>query len=315
MFAPCRTNLVFINQLGPCRFHSWRPTNQNLNKCLMKVKELAKLTHYFGFHIQRLPDREVIYNHYGGPNKGRHYLRQSKSQKQYEHHNTRHDKVMHMYHQRFKSPHNTITGVTLWIWTSQWGVSEPNLVYNQMGPQLNGDRNSTNRVMESWGMKTVNIDDRTAPRVENLIPHRHKLYQQNFPWLKEPVTNHKVGDADFGWKGEEKIDYGNVPAAASFDHSIMMNSEAAVAAARGQYVPSSAAPTPSKNNNNAAKAAANTSSSATTATPVAAEPKATEKKAAAAPTPTAAAAATTETADKKSEKKTKSKKSSDAADE
>src|SRR3989338_8900090 len=158
MFSATHSNLVFINQLGPCRFHSWKPTNQNLNKILMKVKEKSKLTTYYGFHIQRLPEREAVYSPYGGPNRGRHYVRQSKTGKNFEHHNTRDGKVHTHYHQRFKSPHNTISGITLWLWTSQWGITEPGWGMTGTGVQHNGDRDSTVRNLESWGMKVVNID-------------------------------------------------------------------------------------------------------------------------------------------------------------
>ena len=60
---------------------------------------------------------------------------------------------------------------------------------------------------ECTGQRFIVHDSVTKPRAENFQYHKHKLYAHNFPWIKEPVTNHQYGDADYNWKGTETIDY------------------------------------------------------------------------------------------------------------
>jgi hypothetical protein len=227
--------MVFIQQLGPCRFHSWRPTNANMNKILMKVKERTKLVNYYSHFLLRNPDRYMCYEPLGGPNQGRFFVRQSKSQKQFEHYNTRHDKCNSFYNERFRTPHHTISGVFIWTWVGTYGVSDQQFRSTDTGTLAQKDRSALTQVLESWGSKTVQITDHNSPRIESMMVHRHNLYQHNFPWIKDPITTHEVGDADYSWKERDEFDYGKTRAKdhAAFNHSVMAGAEPAVAKARG----------------------------------------------------------------------------------
>eukprot|EP00331_Platyophrya_macrostoma_P022781 CAMPEP_0176434310 /NCGR_PEP_ID=MMETSP0127-20121128/16599_1 /TAXON_ID=938130 /ORGANISM="Platyophrya macrostoma, Strain WH" /LENGTH=238 /DNA_ID=CAMNT_0017817019 /DNA_START=82 /DNA_END=798 /DNA_ORIENTATION=- len=62
-------------------------------------------------------------------------------------------------------------------------------------------------IMEQWGMKFVVMDELRKPSVVDTMYWKHKLYSHNFPYIRDPVTNARKGDADYSWKGVEKFDY------------------------------------------------------------------------------------------------------------
>ncbi|RNE98908.1 hypothetical protein TraAM80_08547 [Trypanosoma rangeli] len=62
-------------------------------------------------------------------------------------------------------------------------------------------------LLEGWGVKYVLLDEIRKPMVQDSFYVRHQLYAHKFPYIPDPVTDAYYGDADWNWKGTEKIDY------------------------------------------------------------------------------------------------------------
>ena len=207
MLRRSTTVLVFNPATGPMN-GCGHPTNENMDELINYVKHAKKLRQYMGSHFQRIPDREAYYSAYGGPRAGRFTIRRTTTKRQYYHHNATNGRF---------SIHSTNTsnayagvgagGAYRNIWDNQvtgtnsfWDVT-----FKMNAKDLSKDK--ATEWMEGWGTNYKMLDEVTSPKMADLFYQRHALYAQNFPWIKDPIIDGWKGDADYQWKGREKIDY------------------------------------------------------------------------------------------------------------
>ena len=63
-------------------------------------------------------------------------------------------------------------------------------------------------VCEKMGWKFAICDETTnRPCVEDFGYIKHKLYLNNFPWIKDPIVTCLHGDADYQWRQGKEYDY------------------------------------------------------------------------------------------------------------
>lgn len=201
MLRRTSTVLVFNPAVGPAHMCGV-PNNDNMDELIRYVKHAKKLRQFFGSHFQRIPDREAYYGAYGGPRGGRFTIRRTTTKRQYYHHNATHGKfAIHS-----TNTTNAYSGVGTGgmyrnIWDNQvcgtnsfWDVT-----FKMNAKDLSKDKSV--EWMEGWGAKYKLLDEYTQPKMEDLFYQKHALYAHNFPWIKDP------DDADYQWKGDDKIDY------------------------------------------------------------------------------------------------------------
>lgn len=176
-----------------------------LEKIIVNVKERTKRTSYYAGFLMRNPDRELMYAHSGGPKQGRFWIKRRSAKNQHFHWHTTWEKYT-------VTPVNThpwqlLGGIHRCIWDH---TSSSSNVLNDTGFKVtmrNCDKTSAVRHMDMWGLKYTILDERSSPKMIDFSYVRHRLYSQNFPWKKDPVLGPSVGDADYDWKGVEKLDY------------------------------------------------------------------------------------------------------------
>eukprot|EP00744_Colponema_vietnamica_P006605 GILI01009574.1.p1 GENE.GILI01009574.1~~GILI01009574.1.p1 ORF type:complete len:305 (-),score=68.99 GILI01009574.1:164-1078(-) len=277
-------------------------TSTQLERTLVLLKERKKRMRRNGSFLQHYSDRDMFYNLMGGPKGAIFIVERVPDRKNYIHHHSR----AQQYHIRV--------------------VKKRNNAYDQMGHIMrhnqmwDGSHNSTNplydgalrvnwrgvtkdnavAMFERWGVKGMVMDEIMKPNQGDMKYFKHRLYMYNFPWIRDPVTTRDKGDADWSWKGEDKMDYSTYGAKTADSRNDFMSLWRDAVAKHGNGVAAS-------NPVFAEAAKPATSKSATTnvaapkeeakATPVAEKPKEAKKD----------AAAEEEKKEKKSAKKTTEK--------
>ncbi len=181
------------------------PKNATLDRIIINVKEKTKRTSYYGAYITRNPDRELMYAHSGGPKQGRFWIKRQTYKNQYAHWNASWDK--YFVQPMNNNPWQGLGGIHRNIWDHTASSSNSLWDTGFKYTMKNTDKNAACRVMDMWGMKYTLFDERTQPKMIDFSYVRHKLYAHNFPWKKDPVLGAGIGDADYDWRGTEKLDY------------------------------------------------------------------------------------------------------------
>ena len=203
--------MAFINPFMPRVLN--RITPQRLELAMLLIKERRKRIRYLGSMWQHFGDRHFYYSCMGGHNGSRIVLSKTHSRHQYFHPglNSRlGDKQWSVRQVKVKGTQYDLPGgFTRNRWDQSIGgtsvLQDSGFKHNFRGL----GKNECIEFLEQWGMKYVIMDELRRPSVVDTMYWKHKLYTHNFPWIRDPTTNHRIGDVDHSWKGQEKLDYTN----------------------------------------------------------------------------------------------------------
>lgn len=186
-------------------------TSTQLERTLVLLKERKKKMRRHGSYLQHYADRDMYYNLMGGPQGALFIVERVPDRKNYIHHMSRHEQ----YHIRVLKKRNRQydqAGAVLrhhQMWDGTHNSNNP-LFDGGLRVQWRGvTKDNAIAMFERWGVKGVVFDDMVKPNQGDVKYFKHRLYMHNFPWIRDPVTNALKGDADWSWKGEDKLDYSN----------------------------------------------------------------------------------------------------------
>lgn len=186
-------------------------TSTQLERTLVLLKERKKKMRRYGSYLQHYADRDMYYNLMGGPQGAMFVVERVPDRKNYIHHMSRHEQ----YHVRVLKKRNKQydqAGAVLrhhQMWDGTHNSNNP-LFDGALRFQYRGvTKDNAIAMFERWGVKGIVLDDTFKPNQGDVKYFKHRLYLHNFPWIRDPVTTSYKGDADWSWKGEDKIDYSN----------------------------------------------------------------------------------------------------------
>ncbi|EPY35066.1 hypothetical protein STCU_01267 [Strigomonas culicis] len=184
-----------------------RVTPGKLEAVLISLKERKKRLLYNGSMMQHYNDRMFIYTSLGGPKGTKLVVERHHHRTQYMHLNYGRDKMdiraVKIRGTQFDGLGGFArAGYALELTTSNF-LQTPMLT--RFGSFL--ERDKAIEIAEQWGLDYVILDEIRKPHVEDSLYHRHPLFSHNFHWSPEPPTHHRIGDAEYTWRGDEHIDY------------------------------------------------------------------------------------------------------------
>lgn len=191
-----------------------RVTPGRLEATLIFLKERRKRLVYQGSQFMHFSDRMQMFVSQGGVRKGTRYIVEPHHNRAQFHHpgafkgqyDIRSVKTQN-------TQHDMIGGYTRTAWdlsicsTNAFQDGSLKRHFKNISKQEAIDR------VESWGVRYILLDEIRKPRLQDCKYHRHNLYADNFYWTPFPETNHRIGDAEYKWRGNEEIGYGDYGAA------------------------------------------------------------------------------------------------------
>lgn len=184
-------------------------TTTQLERTLVLLKERKKRIRRNGSFLQHYADRDMFYNLMGGPRGALFIVERVPDRKHYIHHLSRHEQ----YHIRVVKKRNNAydqQGTVMrhhQMWDGTHNTTNP-LFDGALRLQMRGiSKDNAIAMFERWGVKGIVMDAFMKPNQGDMKYFKHRLYMYNFPWLRDPITTRDKGDADWAWKGEDKIDY------------------------------------------------------------------------------------------------------------
>lgn len=200
-----------------------RITPQRMELAMLLMKERRKRVRYLGSMWHHFGDRHFLYSIMGGYNGSKIILQKTHTRHQYYHpgmYSRLGDNQWQVRSIRTKgNQYDLFGGYTRNRWdqtiAGNNAINDSGLKHHFRGM----GKNEAIEFLEQWGLKYVVIDELRKPLVVDTVYWRHKLYAHNFPWIRNPVTNHTVGDADYAWKGVEKLDYSSYGATSKTGNS------------------------------------------------------------------------------------------------
>ncbi|EAN88452.1 hypothetical protein C3747_10g568 [Trypanosoma cruzi] len=184
-----------------------RITPQRLELTLMLIKERKKKLRYLGSYLQHYNDRTFLYNAMGGL-KGTKFILERHHHRAQFCHPTLHSERYDVRTVKLKgSQFDQLGNFTRNTWDCS--IATTNLFQDATFRRhlTSVHKDEAIALLEGWGVKYVLLDEIRKPRVQDSIYVRHHLYAHKFPYIPDPVTNAYYGDADWKWKGDQKIDY------------------------------------------------------------------------------------------------------------
>lgn len=185
-----------------------RITPQRMELATILVKERRKRVRYLGSMWHHFGDRHCLYSSIGGYDGSVMILTKTNKRNQYHHPGMWTKNTWQLRQVKKKGGmYDNYMGYTRDRWDQQLFSTS---LFNEgnFKRHFRGMKQDTAlEFMEAWGFKFVVMDELRKPSVVDTMYWKHKLYAHNFPWIRDPVTNSRVGDADYAWKGTEKLDY------------------------------------------------------------------------------------------------------------
>ncbi|ORC87032.1 uncharacterized protein TM35_000241820 [Trypanosoma theileri] len=210
-----------------------RITPERLELTLILIKERKKKLRYLGSYLQHYNDRMFLYNGMGGLKGSKFIIERHHHRAQFSQATLHRDRYSVRSIKLKGSQFDQLGNFTRNTWdcsTASTNVfQEP--TFRRHLSAIHKDEAIA--FLEGWGVKYVLLDEIRKPSVEDSIYIKHKLYADKFSYIPFPVTNAYYGDADWKWKGNEKIDYSNYGATVKDDRNTFRSLwSAAVSAAR-----------------------------------------------------------------------------------
>jgi hypothetical protein len=209
-----------------------RITPQRMELAMILMRERRKRVRYLGSMWHHFGDRHWLYSIMGGYNGSKIILHKTTSRHQYYHPGLYSRLGENQWSVRAVKTkgvqYDLFGGFTRNRWdqtiAGHNAINDSSLKHHARGM----GKNEAIEFLEQWGLKYVVIDELRKPNVVDTVYWRHKLYAHNFPFIRNPVTNHRKGDADYEWKGEEKLDYSSYGATSKVGNSFTTLWNAAV---------------------------------------------------------------------------------------
>lgn len=202
------TSVCRIFGINPCMPRVLtRITPNKLELSMIMIKERRKRVRYLGSMWHHFGDRHFLYQTMGGVNGSKIILHRSHGRHQYHHPSKYHDKWSV---RQIKMQGQQYAGFGGYH-KDRMNLQTVGTNFFQDGPLKRSfkglNKDEAIEILEQWGLKFVVLDELKRPSLVECMYWKHKLYAHNFPWIKNPVTNAQIGDADYSWKGTEKFDY------------------------------------------------------------------------------------------------------------
>lgn len=265
-------------------------TPQKLELAMILAKERRKRLRYLGSFYHHWSDRHHLYTSQGGVNGTKFILDRQRSRVQYHHPIRYKDKYTVRTIKTGGAQYDMIGNLTRERWDLQLFTTN---IFNDTSFKRffrSLDKDAAIEFLEQWGVKYVLLDEMRKPSVQDCMYFKHKLYAHNFPYIPDPVQTWQYGDADYQWKGTEKLDYSKYgattkdsrndfrslwrEAARQFQEPVAAAAPTAAAAATPAAETVKAAAPAKKTTKAAAPAAAATTEAVKPAAPAAAKPAA-----------------------------------------
>lgn len=214
-------------------------THHRITLAHIHIKEKFKAKRHYGSFFHDYGDRAIVYNAMGGPagRGSRFIIEKHTTRAQFLHPSAHHDKwdirSVKLAGSQYDQPGNITK--TRWDQMSASTNLMQNPVFHKNYTAIK--KQAAIDQMEEWGFKFILQDETRRPSVDISKYHRHALYAHKFYYTPDPVTNHRMGDADWKWRGQERITYGDCGAqskdARNAFRSLWHSTTAAAAAPKG----------------------------------------------------------------------------------
>lgn len=198
-----------------------RVTPGRLEATLTLLKERRKRTRYQSSMFQHYGDRVQLYVSRGGPKKGTKYIVEPHHNRaQYTHRGSFKGRYDIRAVKTAGAQYDMMGNTTRTTWDAS--LCTTNAVDNgslRKNYRCLPKEEAIARV-EEWGVRYIMLDEIRKPSLENAKYHRHSLFANKFYWSPFPETNHRIGEADFKWRGDEQISYADYGAATAHPRNL-----------------------------------------------------------------------------------------------
>ncbi|CAJ1990394.1 hypothetical protein conserved [Leishmania donovani] len=200
--------VVFQNAYAPRVLNRMTPDRMELT--MLILKERKKKVRYLGSNFQGFNDRVHLFNAQGGVRRGTRYIIETHHNRIQFKHRSRNNSMVDVRAVKMAgSQYDSMGNYTRMTWDNSLCttnlLSDPNFKRHFK----NMPKEETIGVLEEWGVRYILLDEIRKPSLMDCKYHKHHLYADKFWWSPSPETNHMRGDAEFKWKGNELIAYGD----------------------------------------------------------------------------------------------------------
>jgi len=184
---------------------------QQIKAMTQFAREAVKRKRYYGTYATlQGADREIWWGQWGGPRAMRVAIKRSFTRPMYNHKHGESGgrwKGKYDIHVHKKLGHGSRPGgmyVEMW---NLYPMMEDSFYDNICcsGKMKYMEKDDAIALCEMMGWRFALLDENTGrPNTDDFSYIRHKLYQNNFPYIKDPVINPSKGDPDYLWRNQQK---------------------------------------------------------------------------------------------------------------